>query len=311
LPAGGFVAKCAMTAITLRAGDLELGIDPSLGGAISRFAAGDFPIFRETPATPASVSDYASFPLIPFSNRIRSGLFHFGGGQVQIPVDKRDPRFTNHGHTRHLPWLATHRTPASLSLRFTQSEPSPLWPFPFTAGQEFQLEPNRLTLRAWLRNAHTQAAPAGIGFHPYFTRLPDTALGFFATHVWETDALDIPVRSSLAAGRFDFTVTRPIEMPLINHAYGGWNGAAEIIHPGKLHLAIEASGAFDHLILFTPEGKGFFGFEPVSHRPDGFNPLPDPADAGIAVLAPGETIEGRMEITLRNSSLEGDSRFNE
>lgn len=289
-----------MTTLTLSAGDLLLEIDPALGGAVTRFTAGDFPIFRETPQAPGSVSDTASFPLIPFSNRIRAGRFRFGEHFHQLPVDKRDPRFTNHGHTRHLPWEVAASSATSLTLRFTQPEPVPAWPFAFTAEQVFELSPAGLTMQARIRNDESTPAPAGIGFHPYFTRLPGTRLQFSAGCVWEADELDISIRSAEPAGRFDFSAGKALEASLINHAYGGWDGKAEITHPTGVRIAVSATNALDHLIFFTPEQKSFFGFEPVSHRPDALNPLADPQDQGMTTLAPGEWLTGSVTMTVFN-----------
>jgi len=295
LPAGQEMAEWGMDPVVLSVADMRLEILPRLGGAVIRLTMGGFPVFRET-AAPDSVSDTASFPLIPFSNRIRDGRFRFGGTAYQIPVDKRDPRFTNHGHTRHLPWEVVAGGASSLTLRFCQGEPSPSWPFAFTAEQMFELAPGRLTMRARMRNDHPGPAPAGIGFHPYFTRLPGTKLRFAAACMWETDAVEIPVRSAVVAGRFDFSSGNALERQLINHAYGGWDGVAEITHAGGGRVVIGATGAFNHLIVFTPEGKNFFGFEPVSHRPDALNPLADPRDEGMTVLAPGDWLEGSVTI---------------
>jgi aldose 1-epimerase len=286
-----------MQTVILTAGDLLVEILPALGGAVTRFTAGGFPVLRETPAAPASVSDTSCFPLIPFSNRIRAGRFRFGDTAFSIPVDKRDPRFTNHGHTRHLPWEVAACSTAGLTLRFTQAAPEAAWPFPFTAEQVFELSAGQLSMRARLRNDYAAPAPAGIGFHPYFTRLPETKLRFAAECMWEADALDIPVRSAAPAGRFDFSSGKALEVPLINHAYGGWDGTAEIMHPA-VKIAIGATGALDHLIFFTPESKSFFGFEPVSHRPDALNPLADPRDRGMAILAPGAWLDGEVTIAV-------------
>lgn len=291
-----------MDPVILSAGDLRFEILPGLGGAVRRFTAADFPVFRATAAALGSVSDTASFPLIPFSNRIRGGFFRFGGTAYQIPVDKRDPRFTNHGHTRHLPWEVVAGDASSATLRFTQAAPGPAWPFAFTAEQVFELSPGRLTMRARMRNDHAEPAPAGIGFHPYFTRLAGTKLRFSAACMWETDELEIPVRSAAVAGRFDFSSGKALETPLINHAYGGWDGVAEITHAGGVRIAIGATGALDHLIVFTPEGKDFFGFEPVSHRPDALNPLADTRDEGMAVLSPGAWLEGSVTIAISEIS---------
>jgi aldose 1-epimerase len=288
----------SMNALILSAGDMRLEVLPTLGGAVTRFTLGDFPIFRETAAAPGSVSDAASFPLIPFSNRVRAGRFKFGHTSYQIPVDKRDARFANHGHTRHLPWQVIGSSTSRLTLRFSQAEPEPAWPFPFTAEQQFELSPSALTMRAKIRNDHVSLAPAGIGFHPYFTRQPGTTLRFSAECVWEADELDISVRSAVPGGRFGFAAGKVMETPLINHAYGGWDGKAEIIHPSSFQIDINATDAFNHLVLFTPEGRNFFGFEPVSHRPDALNPLADLRDQGMAILSPGEWMEGSITITI-------------
>lgn len=291
-----------MDALSLVAGDLLLDVLPALGGAVGRFTLGDFQIFRETPAVPASVSDTASFPLIPFSNRVRAGFFRFADREYQIPVDKRDARFTNHGHTRHLPWEVVDTSASRLTLRFTQAEPGPAWPFPFTAEQQFELSPGALTMRARIRNDHLGPAPAGIGFHPYFTRLPGTRLRFSAACMWEADALDISVRSAPPIRRFDFSTGKALETSLINHAYGGWDQTAEITHPSGLRIVMDATGALNHLILFTPEEKNFFGFEPVSHRPDALNPLADPQNEGMAILSPGVWLEGSATLTILEAS---------
>jgi aldose 1-epimerase len=287
-----------MNELTLGAGDLRIRILPSLGGAVAGFTAGGFPVFRETPPMPGSVSDTASFPLIPFSNRIRGGRFGFGEAIYQLPVDKRDARFINHGHTRHLPWEVVASSATGVTLRFTQAAAGPAWPFPFVAEQVFELSPEALTMRARIRNDHVAPAPAGLGFHPYFTRLPGTRLQFSAACLWEADELDISIRSAVPAGRFDFSADRALELPLINHAYGQWDGKAQISHPAGPKISIRAAGALDHLIFFTPEGRNFFGFEPVSHRPDALNALADKRDLGMAILAPGAWLEGRVTIAV-------------
>lgn len=63
--------------LTLRAGDLELVLSPSLGGAIRQFSwiggGQRVALLRESHANAKSVLDMASFPLVPYVNRIRGG----------------------------------------------------------------------------------------------------------------------------------------------------------------------------------------------------------------------------------------------
>ena len=70
--------------LALAAGKLRLALSPSVGGAISAFAwiDGGIPcaILRKCHNPLEKVLDAASFPLVPYVNRIRDGQFSFGGG---------------------------------------------------------------------------------------------------------------------------------------------------------------------------------------------------------------------------------------
>ena len=67
--------------LTLSAADLELQLSPSVGGAISRLSyiseSGPRPILREGHSQLQNVLEAASFPLVPFVNRVRGGSFSF------------------------------------------------------------------------------------------------------------------------------------------------------------------------------------------------------------------------------------------
>ena len=97
--------------ITLRAGSAEVGIAPAIGGSLTRYRsivgkeAHDW--LRD--ATPADLSSgaadrLASFPLVPFSNRIRDGRFGFGGHSVRLPLNCPPERHAQHGHGWQAPW---------------------------------------------------------------------------------------------------------------------------------------------------------------------------------------------------------------
>jgi galactose mutarotase-like enzyme len=55
---------------------------------------------------------------------------------------------------------------------------------------------------------------------------------------------------------------------------------------------IEAGLPFDHIQLYTPPLRDFFGLEPVSNMPDAVNRMDQVADGGLRVLATGEVLAG-------------------
>ncbi len=69
--------------LTLSFADLQLELSPSIGGAISRlsYLAGSEPrsILRDCHTPLENVLEAASFPLVPFVNRVRGGSFQLSG----------------------------------------------------------------------------------------------------------------------------------------------------------------------------------------------------------------------------------------
>src|SRR5690349_10792943 len=72
----------------LVAGNLELTLNPSTGGSIAGFEwTGErlpTPILRKNNSGLENVLEAASFPLVPYVNRIRGGLFTFRGREVRL-----------------------------------------------------------------------------------------------------------------------------------------------------------------------------------------------------------------------------------
>jgi len=285
--------------IHLSAGALSLGVDPQLGASIAYFRHGDLALLRDTPAEAIAARDgraFSAFPLIPFSNRIRAGAFEWRGERYQIGRDAEDPRHALHGNARFFPWAVTRQTETYLRCALEYSPQNQDWPFAFHAWQVFMLAGDRLRVALGLRNVHRAAAPAGLGLHPYFARVPGAGLRFEAGYVWEMDAQDIPVRSIPDSGRWSFENRHALDDGLIDNDYGGWGGVVEISAPERPVLTLKASKVFSQLVLFTPEQKPYFAAEPVTHRPDGINPNGDVHDLGMSVLQPGEALEGVVEI---------------
>jgi aldose 1-epimerase len=124
--------------------------------------------------------------------------------------------------------------------------------------------------------------PSGHGLHPYFPVDRSTCLRFAATRVWLTDAQMLPTVAAGPAHFGDWAAGQSAAGPtLIDHAYGGWTGSAELGYGGAaIHLAAEGA---DVLHVYRPPGGDFICLEPVTHLPNAIN------REGMDVLAPGET----------------------
>ena len=83
--------------LTLSSFDLELELSPSIGGAISRLTCvgegGPRPILREGHSPLQNVLEAASFPLVPFVNRVRGGSFSFRGRTVSLEPNMAGDEF--------------------------------------------------------------------------------------------------------------------------------------------------------------------------------------------------------------------------
>ena len=289
--------------IELTNGALSLGLEPALGASIAWFRNRAFHILRETPAAAIAAGNgraFSAFPLIPYSNRIRAGTFSFAGTTYTLQRDEEDPRNALHGTARFQLWQLASSTASTARCTLDYTPQTTLWPFAYNAWLEFALLPDRLRVGIGLTNRHTAPAPFGIGLHPYFERHEPNFLQFQAGYVWAKDADDIPIHTEPDIGKFNFTEPRAIELEdLIDHCYGDWTHTATVAFPAfDRRIELRATAAFRNVVVFTPEDKDYFAVEPVSHRPDAVNPNGDPHDGGMNILAPGETLEGVVEIVL-------------
>ena len=102
-------------------------------------------------------------------------------------------------------------------------------------------------------------------------------------------------RAALAQGyRLDDTA--------FDNCFEGWTGEALLAFPQEgRSLHIKASSAFGHCVFYTPPGKPFFAFEPVTHLNDAVNRMTKTDRHGLVILEPDELLEG--EITLTYSTL--------
>ena len=130
--------------VELHSGALRLALRPELGGCIAGLWHHHVPVLRSTePRALESVRAAASFPLVPYSNRLGYRRFRWKGKDYATL-----PNFGEHAHSVHgvawqRPWLLRSHGALDAVLAY-RHEPDGHWPFAFEALQYVNLTPQSL-----------------------------------------------------------------------------------------------------------------------------------------------------------------------
>ena len=295
----------------LRDDEASVVITPEHGGAILGWLDDRVPVLRR-PVPDAilrgDVRGFGCFPLVPFCNRIGLGRFTWDGIAYQL-----DRNFGDHPHAIHgVGWQRqwdvqeVSERSATLTLRHDAAgDDARAWPFPFDVALSYTLSGPQLRIAMAVTNRHAGAAPAGIGLHPYFPRLADTALQFIAGGVWINGEDALPVQYASVPANWDHANGLPVGTAGLDNCFTNWNGKARIGGIGA-SLTIVVDAAFRHLQVYTPGQRDFFCVEPVSHVPDAINRTDLQSIQAMHVLQPGEVLAGSVTMTLLRHS--GDAQ---
>ena len=286
--------------LELSAGRLRLQLLPEIGGSISRFAwrdgEQDLPVFRLPDAEPGDVLEMASFPLVPWVNRVRDGGFRFRGRNVRLkPNPERDPS-PLHGHGWLNAWEteSAGKTEARLAFRYAGAE----WPWAYSARQDFSLDDKGLSIRLTCTNDSDEPMPCGLGHHPYFACGPDTRLDTKIDCTWTIDDLVLPIEKVPAEGPYSME-DRAICGQRLDHGFGGWGGITRIGDPNWPFRIEFSSPTARFFQLYSPPEGGFFVAEPVTHANTAMNaPEVEWPELGMEVLQPGQTmvLDSRFDV---------------
>ncbi len=294
---------------------LRLQIAPEAGGSIAGFYSEQDGIQRHwlRPATEQALRErnpegMASFPLIPFSNRLRNGRASFQGRQIAIPPAVKGHPL--HGLAWTRPWTVMQQDGHSASLQLDFAGPDKDangWPYKFSARQYFRLYEDMLSVMMEVENRDTVAMPLGMGHHPYFPREAGTRLSLCAAAMWQGDHEVMPTQLSRPPLMERLRRGVAVDDVVLDNNFIGWEHSARVDWmatqeaPAR-NLALQAMSPFDFIVLYTPEGRDFFCVEPVSNCTDWLNlPSHPHAEIGGAVVAPGETYSAGFSLTVSSA----------
>jgi len=283
----------------------QVGILPQTGASIAygrvRYGGIWLDVMRPTPESDYHNSSLSSsFLMIPWSNRIRAGKFHFGGTTYQLDDLKSDGT-AMHGDVRGREWQVIYADDSKIRLAFNSTQQENVnFPFKFQAEVEYKLRDTDFITIIKLKNIDHRDYPAGFGLHPYFVRGNDVNDALVKIpcdmhYVLENALPTTGIPDSLPEN-LDFRELRALDKQVIDDVFTTRisNQPAQIIYPEwKLQLDYHADQLFKHFILFTPPNKPFFALEPVTNTNDGFN-LYDKniADTGVFLLRPNQEKQG-------------------
>ena len=289
-----------MTGVVLQAGQLDMQLNPSVGGSISRFdwLDGDrsTALLRKCNSHSENVLDAASFPLVPYVNRIRGARFTFRGREVRLAPNMAGDPSPLHGQGWLNAWQVDHSDERSAVLTFRHRAGE--WPWDYEARQEFQLDEQGLSIRLICRNSSDGPMPCGLGQHPYFNCGPTTRIDTFVTHAWTIDEHVLPVEKVPAIGRFQLK-DRLVCGQDLDHGFAGWGGSATITDPDRPFALRMSSPDARFFQLYSPLAGGIFVAEPVTHANAALNePEVRWQELGLRVLEPGEamSLDMRLEV---------------
>lgn len=277
----------------------RLGLLPSAGGAVSAWRwqrdAGPVDLWRPWDGRTTRQQALASYPLVPWSNRIGDGGFeHAGRFHPLAPNTAHDP-YPIHGDGWQQPWDLSVDGDARATMTL-HSEHAGANPYVYAAQQTFELLDGGMTQTLSVRNTGGFGLPFGLGQHPWFVRTPRCRLQAGVQGVWlsRPDRMPTGYTEAFPDGWNLGEGVRPAAI-VIDNGFGGWDGEARIEWPefglalhmrSALALPGGAAGQPDCL-LYSPPSLEVFCFEPISHP---INAAHLPGRPGWVVLEPGQSM---------------------
>lgn len=277
--------------IRLQAGPLTCEIAPALGGCIAGLWHDRAPVLRSMPAQQLSTARLSGcYALVPFSNRIAHARLQWQGTLYPLVRNNGDEPHAIHGVGWQRPWTWLDGDERFAMLSY-EHRPDAAWPFAFDASQSLRLADDALELTLSLTNQSPHAAPAGLGWHPFFVKRPGARLALQASGRWEMGEDKLPTHRAPTLG-----IDAEIARLDVDHCFDGWNGRA-VLRDAEFEIRLCSS--LSRVVVFTTPARDSIAIEPVSHVNNAPSLVAQGADAsqlGLVTLGPGETLTAEMTL---------------
>lgn len=302
----------------LHCGHLRAAVAPHIGGSLASFYSLSDPAgtprhwlraASEQALRQGDPFEMASFPLVPWANRIRGGRFPFDGQEVQLPPNRGSDPHTIHGLGWSRAWSVCERSNAHISLRL-RYDGDAAWPYAFTATQRYTLDAQGLCITMGVTNDGPTPMPADLGHHPYLPHDRSgagTRVRAQVQKIWESDDQVLP--RALSASH---AAVQALQQGMclrdfdLDNNFTGFGGQAQVHWPDGSSLRMQSDALLNYFVLYCPKAADIFCIEPVSNCTDWLN-LRTPEEharglgalaheAGGHVLGPGESLQASMRL---------------
>jgi len=274
--------------VELRRSGVVTLIDPAGGGRIvSLVIAGVERILPKARARAREPALYwGCYPMVPWAGRLAHGRIPTNHGEVRLEPNL--PPSAIHGLGFDKSWVIVERSETAVTMACELRGLG--WPFGGRALQTLRLGVRGLELELEV-GGYTKAGPAGLGWHPWFTRPSgaDLELRVDASEVLVLDADLIPTGEVRRVTPIeDLRSGPPLGERRLDHVYVRSKGPARVRWP-DLELRVEYDMSLQTVVVYTPpEG---ICVEPQTMWPNA--PLLAAAgvrDTGLRTLQPGESL---------------------
>lgn len=293
--------------VWLRHANQSLGLVPSLGGSVAAWKVqrpqGEFDLWRPWDEAAPDLYTTASFPLVPWSNRISGGGFSHAEQFHAIAPNRVGEPYPIHGDGWLQPWRLRQPTADTVEM-VLKSDRFQGNPYQYHALQRFVLREDGMDQTLTVTHTGEQPLPYGLGQHPCFVRTPQSQLQAQVQGVWLSGKDPLPTEHSSAfPDTWDLRGGISTRGAFIDNAYTGWSGVGTIAWPERaLTLTMRVPDVVEraqndgYCLLYRPETGPGFCFEPVTHPIDAFHA---PLQPGLVVLARQQSLRLHVEWRLR------------
>jgi len=263
--------------------------------------------FSESEVAPV----YNAAILAPWPNRLSRGEYHFNGHHGELAVNELDRLTALHGLVCWVHWELVTQTNNSVTLKYDLPAQRG-WPYQLRFEVRYWLTDSGLHCEFTATNIGNQAAPYGVGFHPWLStggaNLDDCHVRVDANQIVLKNERLLPVGSRPVTGDLDLRTASTVAgldlddawvEPTFDQDGKSWvvldcpDGTAPAVWMEKPFRAWQVCTA-NHI-----PGYERFGLaaEPMTCVADAFNTGDD-----LISLAPGECHTVRWGATLRTAS---------
>jgi len=287
--------------INLQNKNIKLDLLPEIGGRIRSLSYDDFYVLRPIPLQDLNsikLFKGGSFPLVPFSNRIKNAKFNFKGSEYNLNQNAFPHAIHGHGYLSE--WSILEQSKSSAIIIYRHQAHKLGWPWSYEITQSIYLKNYSCIIELKLMNNSKSIMPFGFGIHPFFNFNDKIKLKFNASKEWIGQPEDFPIKTKPIENNFSLKDGNELWKNEKTVCYENFDGKVQIIWPyKKKKITMKVDKIFNHLIVHVPKVEEYFCIEPVSHPTDSFNLMEyNKENIDNNTLKPNQYITGLIEIKL-------------